>query len=377
MARRVGKPLSWAKMARLRTAAESLPPRRSVLLSAAAFVVVVAGMRAAAEILVPFLLALFIAILCSEPMGLLRRWGVPRWLAVMIVVLAVLGLGAAVTTLLGTSLIDFTRTLPVYQQRLESEAEALLNWLRGLGLDVSGDVLLGYFELGRILQLVGGILTALRGVLTDTFLIVLMMIFILIEMTSFPAKLGVALGEAEASEASGTLADFVVDVRKYVGIKTLVGLGTGALIAAWLAFLGVDYALLWGVLAFLLNYVPTIGSWIAAIPGVLFSFLQLGPGAGLAAGIGYLVVNTLMGNVIEPRVMGLGMGLSTLVVFLSLVFWGWVLGPIGMLLSVPLTVILKRALELQDSTRWIGILLGPTVPEGETGFAAPEEVTTG
>jgi predicted PurR-regulated permease PerM len=349
-----------------------------VLLSAAAFVVAVAGMRAAADILVPFLLAVFIAILCSEPMGLLRRLGVPRWIAVTVVVLGVLGLGAAVTTLLGTSLIDFTRTLPLYQQRLESETEALLGWLRGLGLDVSGDLLLSYFELGRILQLVGGILTGLRGLVTDAFLIILTMIFILIEMSSFPAKLGAALGEADASEASGAFSDFVVDVRKYVGLKTLVSLGTGALVAAWLAFLGVDYSLLWGVVAFLLNYVPTIGSWIAALPAVLFAFLQLGPGAGLAAALGYLVVNTLMGNVVEPRVMGRGMGLSTLVVFLSLIFWGWVLGPIGMLLSVPLTVILKRALELQDSTRWIGILLGPAMPAG-TPVALPvtEEASAG
>jgi predicted PurR-regulated permease PerM len=147
-------------------------------------------------------------------------------------------------------------------------------------------------------------------------------------------------------------------------------------VAAWLAFLGVEYPLLWGLLAFVLNYVPTIGSYVAAVPGVLFAYLQLGPGTGLAAAIGYLVVNTLMGNVIEPRVMGRGMGLSTLVVFLSLVFWGWVLGPVGMLLSVPLTVILKRALELQENTRWIGVLLGPELPPVQETPAAPSQLPT-
>lgn len=316
-------------------------------------------MRAAAGILVPFFLAAFIAILCTGPLGFLRKIGLPRWLAVSIVVLGLLGIGTGVGTLIGSSIFDFTRGLPLYQRRLETQIQALLSWVRSLGFDVSGDFVLSYFELGRILDLVGIILTALRGVLTNTVLILITIIFILIEVSGFPVKLRAALGEVEGTSAFETFTRLSEDVRRYIGIKTLVSLGTGALVAGWLAFLGVEYPLLWGLLAFVLNYVPTIGSYIAAVPGVLFADLQLGPGTGLAAAIGYLVVNTLMGNVIEPRVMGRGMGLSTLVVFLSLVFWGWVLGPVGMLLSVPLTVILKRALELQESTRWIGVLLGP------------------
>ena len=330
-----------------------------MLISAAAFVVLIAGMRAAAGILVPFFLAIFIAVLCTGPLGFLRKIGLPRWLAVTIVVLGLLGVGTGVGTLLGSSIFDFTRGLPLYQRRLEIEIQALLSWVRGFGLDVSGDFLLRYFELGKILDLVGIILVALRGVLTNTVLILITIIFILIEVSGFPIKLRAALGEAEGVSAFETFSSFSEGVRRYIGIKTMVSLGTGGLVAAWLTFLGVDYPLLWGLLAFVLNYVPTIGSYVAAIPAVLFAYLQLGPGTGLAAAIGYLVVNTLMGNVIEPRVMGRGMGLSTLVVFLSLVFWGWVLGPVGMLLSVPLTVILKRALELRENTRWIGVLLGP------------------
>lgn len=342
-----------------------------MLISAAAFVVVVAGMRSAAGILVPFFLAVFIAILCSAPLAWLRKIGVPRWLAVTLVVLGLLGIGTGVGTLLGSSIFDFTRGLPLYQRRLETEVQALLSWVRGHGLEVSGDFVMSYFELGKILDLVGTTLTALRGVLTNAVLILLTMIFILIEVSSFPVKLRAALGEAEGVSAFQTFTDFSEDVRRYIGIKTIVSLGTGALVAGWLAFLGVEYPLLWGLLAFVLNYVPTIGSYIAAVPGILFSYLQLGPGAGLAAAIGYLVVNTLMGNVIEPRVMGRGMGLSTLVVFLSLVFWGWVLGPVGMLLSVPLTVILKRGLELREGTRWIAVLLGPELPPVEEATANP------
>jgi predicted PurR-regulated permease PerM len=346
------------------------------LISAAAFVVVIAGMRAAAGMLVPFFLALFIAVLCTGPLDFLRKIGLPRWLAVTIVVLGLLGIGTAVGTLLGSSIFDFTRGLPLYQRRLETEIQALLGWVRSFGYDVSGDFVMRYFELGKILDLVGIILTALRGVLTNTVLILITIIFILIEASGVPIKLRAALGEAEGASAFETISRFSEDVRRYIGIKTMVSLGTGALVAAWLAYLGVEYPLLWGLLAFVLNYIPTIGSYIAAIPGVLFAYLQLGPGAGLAATIGYLVVNTLMGNVIEPRVMGRGMGLSTLVVFVSLVFWGWVLGPVGMLLSVPLTVILKRALELREGTRWIGVLLGPELQPVQEAPAAPASSPT-
>jgi len=126
-------------------------------------------------------------------------------------------------------------------------------------------------------------------------------------------------------------------------------------------FVGVDYPLLWGLLAFLLNFVPNIGSIIAAIPAVIQVLVQLGFSAALVVAGGYLVINILIGTFIEPRYMGRGLGLSTLVVFLSLVFWGWVLGPVGMLLSVPLTITAKIALESHDGTRWVAIMLGPKV----------------
>ena len=132
---------------------------------------------------------------------------------------------------------------------------------------------------------------------------------------------------------------------------------TGTIILVWLWILGVDYFVLWGMLAFLLNFVPTLGSIIAAIPAVLLAVVQLGVGDAVLVGVGFLAVNLGVGNILEPRVMGRGLDLSTLVVFLSLVFWGWVLGPVGMLLSIPLTITVKIALESVDETRWIGVLL--------------------
>jgi predicted PurR-regulated permease PerM len=218
--------------------------------------------------------------------------------------------------------------------------------------------------------MIANTLTGLRGVLTNVFLIVLTVFFILLEASGFPKKLYIAVSSPEASITS--LTNFTENINRYLAIKTLISLFTGLAIWIWLALLGVDYPLLWGLLAFLLNYVPNIGSIIAAVPAVLLAFIQLGVSSALLTCLGYAVVNVVIGNIIEPKVMGERLGLSTLVVFLSLVFWGWVLGPVGMLLSIPLTMIVKIALMSNNDTRWIAIMLG-SAPSGNTASKGKPE----
>jgi predicted PurR-regulated permease PerM len=151
---------------------------------------------------------------------------------------------------------------------------------------------------------------------------------------------------------------FLHSLGRYLGIKTIVSLVTG--VAAWIITwsIGLDFPLLWGMLAFLFNYVPTIGSIIAAVPAVLLALIQLGVGEATTTAIGFLAINMVFGNIIEPRLMGYGVGISPLIVFTGLVLWGWIFGPVGMLLSVPLTMTLKMALESDERTRWIAILIG-------------------
>jgi len=196
-------------------------------------------------------------------------------------------------------------------------------------------------------------------------------VFILFEWSTIRGKVLVAFPE-HAEQHLSQFSRVSENVKRYLALKTVLSLATGSLVALLLTVMGVDYALLWGLLAFLLNYVPTIGSIIAAVPGVILAFLQLGWDGALIATIGYLVINISISNLIEPKVLGQGVGLSALVVFLSLLFWGWVLGPIGMLLSVPLTMIFKIFLEGSEETRWIATLMGPRVtPEAEL-LAVPE-----
>jgi AI-2 transport protein TqsA len=202
-------------------------------------------------------------------------------------------------------------------------------------------------------------------VFTNAFLILLTVIFILLEASSISAKIRAISGSTGESESQ--FDKFIKNINRYMAIKTVTSLGTGICVAIWLKILGVNYPLLWGFLAFLLNYVPSIGSILAMVPAVLLAFIQMGGTKALFTVLGYLVINILIGSIIEPRVMGRGLGLSTLVVFLSLIFWGWVLGPVGMLMSVPLTMTVKIALDSSEGTHWAGILLGTEAQAEQTG----------
>ncbi len=330
-----------------------------ILLTIAAFVIVVAGMSAAKAILVPFLLAAFIAIISAPPLFWLQHKGLPAWLALLMVVLGVFFLGLLVAGLVGSSAGDFSTNLPFYETKLKQQTVSAAAVLEKFGIEVSDQVLTEVFNPGAAMSLIAALLNGLGSVFTNIFLILMTVIFMLLEASSFPAKLRIILGGSESS--LGRFDTFVDNVKQYMAIKTVISFATGIFVAAWLFIIGVDYPLLWGLVAFALNYVPNIGSIIAAVPAVLLAVIQLGPIQAVLVAAGYIVINLLMGSVVEPRFMGRGLGLSTLVVFLSLLFWGWVLGPVGMLLSVPLTMTAKIALDSRDDTRWLAVLLGPEI----------------
>ncbi|MCL7965121.1 MAG: AI-2E family transporter [marine benthic group bacterium] len=343
------------------------------LLAGACFVVIIAGARAAEPLLVPLLLAVMLAIICVPPMQWLKDHGVPGWLAIVLVVLFVLAVGSAFGTVIGTSLIDFSASLPYYQARLQTELAGLVAWLAAHGIELSNRVLQETLNPGQVLRVAGRIFSGVGDVVSRIGLILLLTVFILFEWSTIRGKVIIAFPDS-AEQHLRQLSRVSENVKRYLALKTVLSLATGSLVALLLTVLGVDYALLWGLLAFLLNYVPTIGSIIAAVPGVILAFLQLGWDGALIATIGYLVINVTISNLIEPRVLGQGVGLSALVVFLSLLFWGWVLGPIGMLLSVPLTMIFKIFLEGIEETRWIAILMGPRVTPDAEILSAPEAV---
>ncbi|MCP4696325.1 MAG: AI-2E family transporter [Gammaproteobacteria bacterium] len=326
-----------------------------IMITAAAFVVVVAGMRAAADMLVPFFLALFFAIIFEPPLAWLQHRKVPAWRALLIVIFSVVVVQLAIVSLISNALTDFSGSLSDYEEGLKAITDGLLSKLEGMGVTVPAGVFANYFSPKTIMDFIATTLGGAGRVLSDTFLILLLVIFMLLEASGFPNKLRVILNDPEASMAR--IDRVTRNIKRYIAIKTLISFATGSIITLWLMALGVKYAILWGVIAFFLNYVPNIGSLIAAVPAVLLALVQLGPAYAFYAFLGYVIVNNVIGNFIEPKIMGRGMGLSTLVVFLSLLFWGWVLGPVGMLLSIPLTMTAKIILESNRNTNWIAVLL--------------------
>ena len=319
-------------------------------------IVVLFAMREAQAIVVPTLMAFFLAVVAESPVAWLEKKGLPRVPAILLVVT---GLAVALFLLglvLGSSVQDLSQRAPEYQERLQEQIDSLLAGAgsSGIGADAAG--ILDKLSPDTALSLASGFLSGVSDLFSNAFLIFFIMIFMLLEVPSFAAKL------KDLGGSMGTWTSIGGSVRSYLVIKTLTSLATGVLVALFLSLLGIDFAVLWGLLAFLLNYVPNIGSILAAVPAVLLALLQNGLPSALLVAAGYVLINVLIGNVVEPRIMGEGLGISTLVVFLSLILWGWFLGPVGMLLSVPLTTTLKIVLESHEATRPIAVLLGSGPP---------------
>lgn len=326
-----------------------------ILITAALFVIVVDGMRAAAAIINPFLLAVFLSSLCAPLLYWLQRQGVPNGLAVAAIILGLLVVSLLLMIFVGRSLNTLAQQLPVYQERLTELITQAIARLNKLGLDMGTSPLTDYVTPGKVMSLVYYGLSLFRSLFTNMFLILLFVLFILLETAGFPRKLLAAFPDPE-----GTLGHFktmTANVNRYMGFKTLFSLATGISLWLLLALIGVEFAGTWGLLAFFLNFIPAIGSFIAAIPAIIWALVQLGLPSALLTLLAYLLVNIIIGNLLEPKFMGHRLGLSPLVVILSMIFWGWVLGPVGMVLSVPLTMIGKIALATSEDTRWIAVLL--------------------
>jgi predicted PurR-regulated permease PerM len=345
-------------------ARELVPTRRlqgwqighTYLVTAAAVVVVIAGMHAASGILVPFLLAIFVAGICAPMYQGMRRRRVPTPFAILAIMLVMLGSVLLLIGVIERAVTGFAGNLPAYQAAFLAQTDKIWLWLAANGIEVSGDLLRDQFNPQVLIRNLGAIAVTLRDLLTTTFIVVLVAIFILLEGSALPDKVSRLPGFSSAGWER--LRQIVTDLRRYMVLKTVMSLLTGALVSLWLLLLDVDFPILLGVLAFALNYIPAIGSIVAALPGVLLAFIEFGLGTSAITAVGYVAINVGISNGLEPRYLGNGLGLSPLVVIVSVLFWGWVLGPMGMLLSVPLTMSLKIALESDEGTRWLAVLLG-------------------
>ncbi|WP_312982076.1 AI-2E family transporter [Atlantibacter sp.] len=327
----------------------------------AALVIILAGIHAAADILVPMLLALFFAIVLNPLVTWFLRRGFNRTMSITIVVMVMLIGLTLLFGVLAASLNEFIALLPKYNKELTRKLLSLQEFFPFLNLHISPERMLKRMDSEKVMTFATALMTQLSGAMASIVLLVMTVVFMLFEVRHVPYKLRFALSNPQIHIAG--LHRALKGVSHYLALKTLISLWTGVIIWLGLELMGIQFALMWGVLGFLLNYIPNIGSVISAIPPMIQALLFNGFYEFMLVGSLFLVVHMVLGNMVEPRMMGHRLGMSTLVVFLSLLFWGWLLGPVGMLLSVPLTSVCKIWMETTVGGSKVAVLLGPGRPK--------------
>jgi len=331
------------------------------MLLLASSVLVVGGLHAARDFFIPVSLAFFLAAVSFPIMNWLREHRVPRFLAVLMTVLVVFAFLSAFiggTVMLINDLSEGAR-LELYGRKLYREAlgagAQLEQWrVEGAQEEIkkflTADKIVDFFK-GNITSLLTGVLDTLKV----SFIVLILLVFMLSEARMFSRRFE-AIVEARGPNLQRMLSA-THDIQKYLGIKTLISIATGVLagLLCWAAEL--DFPLLWGLLAFALNYIPAVGSIIAGVPPMLLALLSHDLQHAIAVGCGYLVINGFLGNFMEPALLGRRFGLSTVVIVISVLFWGFIWGPVGMLLAVPLTMMVKVAMDNTYELRWLGVAI--------------------
>lgn len=333
-----------------------LGPGAKAVLMIAGVVIVVAGLDLAAPLLVPLVTAAFITVVSLPVVRWLTARKVPRWAAILLAVLLDFAVLIGFGGLVGGSLNEFNERVPYYQARLSELTLQSAEWVAAHGVSLDSARLERLVDQAGVMTVVADLFQRLTTLLSKALLVGLLVLFMLFEAGPWRQKMAYVLHRPTQDLPRFTNA--TREVQTYLVVKSALSVVTGAMCGVWVAICGVDFALLWGLLAFLLNYIPTLGMFIATIPPVVVALIQFGPGSALLVLAGYAVINFTLGNFVEPRIMGRALGLSPVVVFMSMVFWGWLWGPIGALLAVPLTMVMKIVMANTEDLRWAAVLLG-------------------
>lgn len=318
-------------------------------------IIALTALKEARQIVNMILLAMLLTSISLAPIAWMRKKGVNSTVAILIIIVTLLGLVGLMGLVIGSSANNFVERMPFYQQKFNVVWSGLTDWLANYGLDPVDEI-----NPGKLLPIAGSFFASFGNVVGESVIVFIFFIFMIFEAETFDKKIKyISPKSSERTQISAK------NLRKYFGIKTLTSLATGICVTIALFIIGVDFPVLWGFLAFILNFIPSIGSFIAAIPALILSFVLIGPFGVLITGITYLVINTVIGSIIEPQLMGKNLGISPLIVFVSMIFFGYILGPIGMLIATPLIIVIKIILDSRPVTRNLGIMLGDGSDLGE------------
>jgi len=346
-------------------------PSRVIIL-ATAFVVFTLAAREMRDIVSPVLFALFV----TQAFGPIGGWfmskGLSRTPATIAVIALIVLTGLVLIVVLGGSAAGLGSKLPVYRANIDQMLADMQSTLDRFDISLSTD----FVKSADITKIATGLIAGIFNALSSVAVVLFIVAFMLFEAFGFRSKVERALGATNSFLSSS--ADYTADIRSYVFIKVWLGALVAIIQTAVLLAIGVDFAVLWGLVSFFMSFIPNVGFIISLVPPVLLAFLEFGWQTALVVLAMYLIINTAVDNFIAPRIMGRGLDLSPLVVFLSLMYWSFVFGVLGAFLSVPLTLMVKRLLlERYEETRWLAVILGSSakdvLPAAAEGVAAPAE----
>lgn len=343
----------------------SIPRGLIVLLAVASGVVAIAGMKSFAAVIGPTFLALMLTVAVQPMQGWAQRRGWPAWLGMLAALTTVLLILLSLVGALALSTYQLASQLPEYSDKLDELLDYVRNWLGGLG--VSSEQIqkaLHNIDMGKVVGLIDGLLGGVVGVFSNLFFVVALLLFMAVDGMSIRQRIAVVAQERPA--IAHALADFARGTRKYLVVSTVFGAIVAVLDGGALWLLGVPLPLLWALLSFITNYIPNVGFIIGVVPPALLALLDSGPMLMVWVIIVYSVINFVIQSIIQPKFVGDAVGLSVTLTFLSLVFWSWVIGALGAILAVPLTLLVKALLlDIDPSTRWADVLIGAPLRKDE------------
>lgn len=333
-----------------------------MLISIACLVIVITGFKLASAVLIPVVFAVFLALLGLALVRRFEKIKIPRIISIFFVALFLFVSFVFLMGILKSSVSEFTEELPKYKDRFEQINVSLNTYLQKYNVSLPYEKFSDFFTIDQLMEFFLKSLKGIAGAVSNIIIVLVFVFFILFESTSLEKKLRYLFKDTPSFPHFLKNSE---DIQTYILIKTFSSFITGVFVYTLVSFFGLDFPMLWGITAFIFNYVPIIGSIVAAIPAILLAVIQLGFGSAFGVALGYIIVNCSISYFIEPFLMGKNLGISPLVVLLSVFFWGWLWGPAGALLSVPLAMVIKILFENSHDFHKIGVLMGGGVPENK------------
>lgn len=321
----------------------------------ASLFIIIGGIKIASEIVIILFLAIFISSIISSLITLLEKNHIPKIFSYLVVIVIFTLISLLLAYIVNISLKDFLLNLPLYEKKLQTIVVNTLAFAENYGYEIDKKTIVDMLNLNSFFGITTNLIGSIGTFLSKFLLVIIGIAFILAESKSFERKLKIIFDKDKEKLEHFNL--FSHNIQKYILVKTTTSFLTGFLISLALIYFDIDYPILWGVIAMLFNFIPVIGSIIAAIPAILLSLISADLNTTILLIIFYLIINISISNVIEPKLMGRELGLSPLIIFFSLILWGWVLGAVGMFLAVPITMTLKIAFDSNSSTKWISLFM--------------------